>query len=495
MFRPITAPSRRLPVLLRTVRLPRPRSAHSSPAGQHDAWIRTRRILQYGLGGVLAIAFSAVAYYEGAHLYIEHVDMKPESDPEVKKWQWDVVNSEWTGDSAKGGTDPALGYRARHILHAAWSAYTDEAPSASVIIEDPAQSQSIHVVDSRLQQTEHHLWNAILLAEKKLAKSELNPSSFMILLLRHAAVSEQIGVGPFPRLAKEDYERAWQYSSDPTYRQFIAWRLGDLDHRMGHDTDALFWWDRSSRLAQEVNQKGGAPPTGIFRIPQTPLAQRILSSVLVSRSAYLAASGKLKDAQTLEESALELLRSIPFPESIASASPPQALHALYLLQRSSLLSIHLAEVLHAQRRPVRFSMQWLASAAESSERVARILTNSSHADTQKESTGPKNNKLLPVYTGSYSMNNSASALLRDARRTAAEAWNMMGILHEDHEGLKSRLAFECYQRAVNWAGTVKESGKDLQAADDVLDSDWKIYWANYQRLKNVQERPNPKMSK
>ena len=491
MFRAITtASSRRLPVLLRSTRL------QSSTAGRPDAWLRVRRALRYGLGGLVAVGVSAVAYYEGAHLYIEHFDMKQEDDPEAKKWQWDVLNSDWTGDPAKGGTDPALGYRVRHILHAAWSAYTDEIPRSSVVIEESSQPRSLHVIDSRLQQAEYHLWNAISLTEDKFAKNQVNPSTFVALLLRHAAVSEQIGVGPFPRLAKEDYERAWQYSSDPNLRQFIAWRLGDLNHRMGHDTDAVLWWDRASQLTQGSNQDDGSRPTSIFSVPQTPLAQRVLSSVLVSKSAYLAASGNFKDAQVLEESALELLRSIPSPESIASASPPQALHSLYLLQRSSLLSMHLAEVLHAQRRPIPSSVQWLASAAESSERVARILTGSpSHADTEKQNTIPNNKQLLPVYAKSNSMNNPAKALLRDARRTTAEAWNMMGILYEDYEGAKSHSAFECYERAVDWAGTAKGSDGECQPADDVLDSDWEIYWANYQRLKTVQEMANPKMSK
>jgi hypothetical protein len=362
-----------------------------------------------------------------------------------------------------------------------------------IVEETPDQTKVIHVVDSRLQQTEHHLRNTILLVEEKLAKSELNPSSFVILLLRHAGVSEQIGVGQFLLLAKEDYERAWQYTSHPDYQRYISWKLGDLNSRLGNSADALLWWDRSSQLTQESRGDSGDVSTSGFRIPQTPLAQRILSSILVSKSAHLAASGKLKDAQALEESALELLRSIRPPDTIASASPPQALHALYLLQRSSLLSMHLAEVLRAQRRPVLSSIQWLSSAAESSERVARILTGSqlltsSNPDEENPSTRSKNNQLLPVYTDSLSMNSPASALLRDARRTVAEAWNMMGILHEDYEGPRSRSALHCYERAVNWAGTAKPKGDDLQAADDILDSDWKIYWANYQRLKNAQER-------
>ncbi|KAF8964678.1 hypothetical protein BDZ97DRAFT_2005506 [Flammula alnicola] len=421
-------------------------------------------------------AATFLSFQEGRQLYVEHVAMAPETDHEVTQWEWDVVNR-WSSDPIRGGTEPSLGFSARRLVREAWTAYNwglaytpaifKKLPTLQPSTMDQAEAEN--VVDASLQQTEIYMREAI---ERSHALATL--------LLRHAAVLEQLGDRKIS-LAKEEYERALQYFSDPGHQAFIAWKIGDLSSRLGHDEDAFIWWTKASQIAQGPGQPAGTTSSALS-IPQSPLAQRILSSIFVSESALLARSGKLTEARAIEETALNFLRSIRPPESFASASAPQALHALYLLQRSSLLSIHLAEVLHAQHHPEFSSIQYLTSAAESSERVARLLTGSqiqksSDSDTENQSTPAINiQELLPMYTRSRSMNTPANALLRDARRTAAEAWHLLGILYEDREGTKSPKALGCFERAINWAGTVTPDGQGLQAADDILESDWHIYW-------------------
>ncbi|KAH9484284.1 hypothetical protein JR316_0003765 [Psilocybe cubensis] len=455
-----------------------------------------QRIGRHVLRFTLFAFASIVIVYEGAHLYVERVQMAPETDPEVKKWEWDLINSDWTGDLIKGG------FKARHIIRAAFSTYHNDVQDSTVVVEEENSEEHdqspglTHVVDARLYETERHLNNAISLIEGNLANDDHSSHAFCMLLIRHADVLEQLGHRMHLMLAKDDYQRAWQHCKTPQYREFIAYKLGDLNSRLGRSTEAMKWWNISTQLIQERNHESVGVSTGYQSIPHSPLAQRILASILVSKSAYLAASGNIVEAQTIEESALNFLRSIRHPDSIATTSPPQALHAAYLLQRSSLLFVHQAEVFHAQRQPVNVSIQWLASAAESSERVADILTGAkfepkSKSDRSSPLTRPKTSvELLSVYASSPSMNGPAKALLRDARRTAAEAWNMMGILHEQRDGRGSRSALECFERALSWAGTVEDDNKSLGPAKDTLHSDWHIYWSNYQRAKNIQASSN-----
>ncbi|PPQ86246.1 hypothetical protein CVT25_005575 [Psilocybe cyanescens] len=490
------------PISLRIAKLNESTASSQSKAPEKSP---ARQIGKHVLRYTIFALVSVATIYGGAHLYVEHVQMAPETDHEVKKWEWDLINNNWTGEPVKGGTSPALGFRARHIIRAAFASYNHNAPDTTVMVEETTpggnssnnQTKAIHVVDARLYETERHLRNAILLIKEKLSKNGLGSHAFAMLLLRHAGILEQLGHDVHISLAKEEYECAWQYCTTPQYQEFIAWKLGDLNSRLGHNNEAIQWWNKSIQLIQESSQGSVDVSTGNQLIPHSPLAQRILASILVSKSSHLAASGNFEEAQALEESALHFLRSIRHPDSISATSSPQALHALYLLQRSSLLSIHQAEVLHAQRRPLNTSIQWLSSAAESSERVVQILTGTksdspSTSDRSNPSIYSKNiAELLPVYTDSSSMNTPARALLRDARRTAAEAWNMMGILHEKRDGTGSRPALECFERAVIWAGTVEGKNQSVGPAKDTLHSDWHIYWSNYQRAKNIQaSNPN-----
>ncbi|KAF8163295.1 hypothetical protein B0H34DRAFT_781047 [Crassisporium funariophilum] len=455
-----------------------------------------KRLFKYSFVALLATGVTLATAFEGIHLYVEHVGMAPEADPEVKKWEWDAVDNRWSGDSTRGGTDASIGIRARHLIRGAWMAYNwGVGYNTGVIAEEPSGSNGsgmapttiIHVVDARLVKTEQLLRSAIELIDAD--STHHHSDTLAILLLRRANVLDQLG-DRFLLETKKQYERAWNaFAVQGLERAYIAQKLGDVNIRLGHDADALDWWAKSSQLAQGRAHLSGDSSEPLT-VPSSPMAQRILFSGLISRSAYFASSGKLKEAEHLEETALELLRSIPPPESMAAASPPQALHALYLLQRSSLLCLHLAEVLHARRRPAISSIQWLTSAAESSERVARGLTdsNSRHppALETNSSTGISiSGTLSPVYASSRSMNKPASALLRDAKRTAAEAWNLLGILYEDRQGPLSRTAFNCFERAVNWAGTTAPGDNDMEAADAILESDWQIYSSNYQRIKNA----------
>lgn len=192
---------------------------------------------------------------------------------------------------------------------------------------------------------------------------------------------------------------------------------------------------------------------------------------------------QLSQAQKIEEGSLNLLRSIRPPDTLASASPPEALHFLSLLHRSAILSLHLAEVLYAQRAPVAECVTRLQAAATSSERVAYALVGTSVRDSDQLLPNAEE-PLLGRYTKNLSLEKPASDLLRDARRSAADIWNLLGELTERMGPSHRRLALDYYTRAVGWAGRTNAEGK-LERTDTTLEDDWTLFWRNYTRMKQA----------
>jgi hypothetical protein len=81
------------------------------------------------------------------------------------------------------------------------------------------------------------------------------------------------------------------------------------------------------------------------------------------------------------------------------------------------------------------------------------------------------------------MKKVAHGLLRDSRRTAAEAWNLMGVLNEAQG--QGTMALRCYERAVDWAGTSTDNPDLKKPADGTLESDWAVFWGNYVRMRKL----------
>ena len=459
-----------------------------------------RRFLQYTAVGLVTVAVTGWTAYEGAHQYVERVALAPELDEEVRKWQWDLEAEKWTGGE-NGGTDPALGFSGRHLLRAAWMAQNwGEGLSSSVLGSSGfsgrgSSGAGLNVVEGRLEYAQGFLNTAIQMVEKKIASGKLQSQTIGDVLLRHANVMERMGTRDALYEARIEYERIWaSQGASGILAARTALKLGDINSRLGDKEDALIWWARTFQLLQ--GKKSGTVPAGPLTIPDTlpsePLALRTFVSTLVSLSALYATSGQLRQAQATEEASLELLRSIPQPQSLDSVSPPQALHALYVLHRSSLISIHLAEVLYALRKKPVTSMEWLARAAESAERVALTLTGlpSVHPDApQSKIPHPPSSEtpLIPAYSKSISMDRPARSLLRDSRRTAAEAWSLMGVLSEgsDAPGSKEKT-LECYERALGWAGVAADGPSGIgRAGEGTLESEWQILWTNYVRARDA----------
>jgi tetratricopeptide (TPR) repeat protein len=465
------------------------------------------RLLKYTIMGLLGAGLMAWTAFEGAHIYVESAELAPESDEEVKRWEWDQEAEKWSGGDA-GGTDPALGFRGTHAVRSAWMAQNwGIGPESSVIGSNASSGQGpsgaggLNIVEARLEFAQDYLSIALSIAEDRKSSGKLHPQTIERLLIRHAALLERIGSHAGWFEARSQLERVWgSLSAQDTGTARIALKLGNLNHRLGDAEDAVAWWTQAIQLTQVTrgNEVDKFMPAVPESAPTSPLAQRTLISTLVSLSAFYATSGQLKLAQAVEEASLDLLRSITPPNSLQSASAPQALHTLYLLHRSSLLSIHLAEVLFALRSPTPASLQRLSSAAESSERVALALTGLPriHPDAPLSNIPhPPSSEapLLKVFTKSKSLKTPATSLLRDARRTAAEAWNLMGILNEDMEGSKPEKALQCYERALGWAGVSgNRPGGVADPGEGISEAEWKVFWENYVRARDAVRREQAK---
>jgi tetratricopeptide (TPR) repeat protein len=455
-----------------------------------------KRFAKFSLIGFFGMALTSYTLFEGAHMWVENMELAPDKDHETAIWEWDQEAEKWSG-GYNGGTDYGLGFKGRHAVRSAWIAQNWGTGSGASVIgsnafngQGPTGAGGLNVVDARLEYAQEFLSIAIAIAENRISTEKLRPEALVELLVRHADVLERMGSKIALFECRSQYERAWAGlpgSGIDTTR--TAMKLGDINHRLGDSNDALTWWARTIQLTQTDNGTQRSPIPVVPEVaPSSALAQRTLVSTLVSLSAFYATSGQLREAQTVEEASLDLLRSIPLPSSLSKVSPPHTLHALYLLHRSSLISIHLAEVLFAQRKPVNNSIGRLSSAAEAAERVALTLTGlpGIAPDSGIHHPPASETPLLAVYSKSKVMKKPAQSLLRDARRTAAEAWSLMGILTEKVEGSKSEKALECYERALGWAGVATDSlGGPGQAGEGILESEWRALWGNYIRARDT----------
>lgn len=56
-----------------------------------------KRFIKYTAIGLVVTGVTTLTAYEAAHMYVEHVALAPETDEEVRKWQWDLEADKWTG--------------------------------------------------------------------------------------------------------------------------------------------------------------------------------------------------------------------------------------------------------------------------------------------------------------------------------------------------------------------------------------------------------------
>ena len=441
------------------------------------------RVSKYSLLGLLTLGVTIGTAFQAAHLYVENVALAAETDPEVRKWEWDLQGDKWS-PRGSGGTEPALGLRCRYAVRSAWMAQNWGIGSGGSVIGGTGSSSTPNIVDSATQSAQDFLNIAISMAMTNRANgSNVSEETLRMLIIRHSILLESLGYKDSLLEARSGLERMWKaFPPSGIEASQIAQRLGDLNRRLGDLDDAVVWWTRAVQFAE------GKEPTTTLVVPTSPptspVAQRSLVSTLVSVSAFYATTGQLKKAREVEILSLDLIRSFKQPSSFSSSSLGGTLHALYILHRSAILSIHLAEVEHGLRSSPETSIQWLTNAAESSERVAYALSEAAQRDSRRTIplSAVARSSLIASYSGSGSMQRPASSLFRDSRRSAAEAWHLIGILTEGSQTGNSAKAAECYGRALGWIGVDVE--KLDEGALPQVDEEWTPLLKHYIRVKS-----------
>ncbi|EJD44059.1 hypothetical protein AURDEDRAFT_185117 [Auricularia subglabra TFB-10046 SS5] len=452
---------------------PRDAAQPESRVRQILSTVFLKRFLAYSAFGFALTAIGCLTGVEGAHVYVEAIALAPEKDRETKHWQWDRELDDWGGGLERGGTDSRLGFVGQHLVRSAWMAQTWGMSSSGA--------------DNRLLWAHAFLLNAIHRAHKR----DPNSLALPVLMHRDAAVLERLGTRPDLSQAVDRYMLAMAaHRADSPERARIAAKIGDIAARLGESDSARIWWTDAVRRAsrQDLPEDRIVPKA----LPESPYDQRTLCTALLALSSSYSAAGNFKQAAELQRSARALIAPhaiTPSPSQDAVRALPAHLHAYFLAHRSSLFAIHLAEVTFATAPkgswlPFKSKssspaepespLGLLRGAAEASERIALALQGLPHTPVPPPSAadGP----LLPAFAkASRALREPAAALLRDARRSAAQAWRLSGILHSA-QGEDGR-ALDCFTRALAWAGAG-------EPAPDTLEVEWQAIWTAYTQTKD-----------
>ncbi|TFK54888.1 hypothetical protein OE88DRAFT_973238 [Heliocybe sulcata] len=436
-----------------------------------------RRFIKFSVIGFTAVGLITATAYEGSH------------QDGGEQWRWSG------GDN--GGTDSSLGWEGTHAVRNAWMSLNWGIGSVESVVNSIAfsvQDDGVSMVKTPLDVAQEFLSDALAIAKAR--RDRLHPETLSTLLARHANILERMGTRAALFECRSDYEQVWDaLGGRGVEAARVALKLGDLNKRLGDSEDALAWWSRAIHLAAATPSLEPVP-TVPSSLPSSPLAQRTLAQTLVSLSAFYATTDQLKPASTLESAALTLLTPVLAARVPATAHPAQTLHTLFLRHRAALLAFHRAEVSFALRTA---DNQWcisqLESAARASEGVVLALTGapSVHPDAPESNiphppVAEGERSLLKTWADSQSMQRPAINLLRDARRSATEAWNLVGVLYEGTGKKKgdAERALECYERALGWAGVKADrAGNVAEPGEGTLEEEWRRLWGNYVRAREV----------
>jgi hypothetical protein len=434
-----------------------PREDYAAPAVYALSYLsRVVRLLVYG---ALGLGVTAYASFEGLHMYIENVCMATPSRGS-DEYGWQEENQGWTGGE-KGGTDPRLGWRARHALRGAWICQEWGAGGSRASIGRSVHPEfrgmigaKINKIDQGYELAEEYIDLAIAEAKKRgiifpsaPTSSPPNPTNLVDptavdLLLLKAGVLERMATPQTLHQARDIYEQVLAASGGKKARVMrLAGKIGDISLRTGDD--GMPWWTLG---LEQVGVQLPAVEEGWFKsskpepvaITSPPLIRATIS-LLISTEAHLATSSQLKQAAAVQDLATSL---IPTP---TPSSPSTALHDLWLSHRAALLMFHRANVHHALGQP---ALELVATASRQAESLLPII---------------------PSYPTSDPLSQPARILQREATSLAAESAYTRGLLSKSH----LETAAECFERAMSLT--------------DEGSPEWERYYRSFARVRERME--------
>lgn len=491
------------------------------------------RTVKYVILGATGMALTAFLAFEGCHLYIENVMMaSPSRAADGDEYAWADENQTWTGGE-KGGTDPRLGWKARHALRGAWICWEWGAGDGGAIGTSHWNhavrggmigAASPNRIDRGYELAEEYINNAITAAQTKgitfppeLPHLRDSPpkttgakadTTALDLLMLKAGVLERIATPDSLAYSRDLYERvlnATEGGSPVRDARLIrlAHKIGDLAQRAGDGAEADKWWSWGllragitlPGLSPPAENKSWwsrasspAPPTAPPVGTLAPPVLRAVTSILISASAAEAHKGtkaSLAEAANLQALATSLL---PPPARLSNAGPgdgPASLQRAWSQSRGALLDLYAGSVAHAQKDKTSKPLDLTTQAAERSEAILSTLTPILPTAFTSPSSNPCNQpakRLLrdTLMTGAESYFTQAALLERSAKASAEKGDGPEEVSRLEHAG-------ECYERAMSLAAA--EDGQTKQARDmgdeDAVgrSEDWRRYWRGYVRVR------------
>lgn len=430
------------------------------------------------------------------------------------EYGWEDEVQGWTG-GPKGGTDPRLGWRGRHVIRAAWMYQTWGAgPNLSAIRgQGLFESDYNHYeavrgmigVDATSTKPDEgyamarvYLDVALDIARAKglvfpptlsvlrpagppstVGMTQGDPAVVDLLLLKAGAL-ERMGSPDATSQAKDIYEQILSsIHSDSSPKQEarimrLADKVGSMSARLGDEKEASAWWawglkrvgielpEEKAKTDRWFSKSATTTEQPTLPTALSPTILRATISLLTSASTHLVSQSQVANASALQSTALSLLpapRLLPRPDPSTAG---QILHQTWIEQRSSLLALHLASTTYALGRPA------LNLANIASTRADNVV-----------------DALTPVPTAYTSALASIAQNLRlDSLLTAAEASYTRGLLLERSPNPPLDTIAECFERAMSL--NAEETGKTESGA---MGEEWQKYWTSFVRVKQKLGQP------
>ena len=494
---------------------------NANPVAQELVTI-TARVAKWIILIGLGTATTAIAAFEGLHLYIENSPLAiPSRGDDEYGWEDEVQG--WTG-GPNGGTDPRLGSLARHALRAAWICQTwgggnqsgiisrqglfepDYASVRGMIGADP----EVVFADRGYELATEFVGVAMDAARRKgmvfppelsvvrppgppldrstTGATQGDPTVIDLLLLR-AGLMERIGTKESLYEAKDIYERvvcAMQSNLSPNQEAKVmrlSNKVGQLCTRLGDDDEALAWWDwglgrvglniPSGTASAPVEQAKSSSSWSWFSKPtksekSEPATHQAVPSTLspaVLRAAIsLIVSSETYLAQHSQVAAAHQLETtglslLPAPRPVAK---PTAATAGLSLHETWLQQRSSLLTLH------------LAATTYAEGKPALNLANTAltRSDAVIEDITPH----PPAY--SKALFGPAELIRRDAFLTSAEASYTRGLLLERSGEAPLEVIAECFERAMSLHA--QQSGR---TEEESMGPVWEKYWKSFARVK------------
>lgn len=532
-----------------------PREDYAAPAMYTLSYMS--RIIRFLIYGVVSLGAAGLMTYEGMHLWIEHValgapagsvaSIHREEGGSDSSYGWQEENTSWTG-GAKGGTDPRLGFKARHALRAAWICKEIGAGGPGSIGSARSSgaghgaraelggmignaAMRVNRVDRGYELAEEYIDVAISAARRKgmvfppnLSGARSGPeylasqsggsvpvdSTAVDLLLLKAGILERISTHDSLLHAKDLYEQVLASTvaasaniggSSEASKVRLAGKIGDLESMTGGD--GMRWWEWGM-------QRAGLDSISVPKLEERIEGVEVKQAKQQSRGwGWFGAGSKVSETTPhaiAEPPTTTVATSLPdLSPALLRATLSTLIHAEAHLAQTG----QLAQASHLQDLALSLILPRTASSSTSTTPAATLhnlwlshrsalislhKTSVAHAQRQPAldlATSSTDSAeaiipyLPPIPARSNILHQATKLLHRDALLLAAEANYTKALLLEKKGG----EAVDHLEMALEgFERAMALSGMEGGGEEGVKGEEWARYWKGYARVKERIDR-------